>query len=160
MFACPSVRISALPTRQISVKFYTGGILRKSINKIQIWLKSNRNIGPFFTKTMMFYLYRRHTKFATRELFCCTPYFYVGWEWNLYPQNTQENALLRLHCNNGHANAQQCFFIRSFFVLICLNPVDFVAYKTCRRLKDNTPFYTFTSFWSTIRIWRTVLTQN
>ena len=73
--------------------------------------------------------------------------FLCGLRVYLYHENTQEKALLRLHCNNGYANAQQCYkyFIRTFLVLIYLNPFGAVAHKTCGRLIDKTPFYKLTS---------------
>ena len=46
LFGCPHVT-SAVPTGRISVKFYIGDFLWKSVKKTETWLQSGKNIGHF-----------------------------------------------------------------------------------------------------------------
>jgi hypothetical protein len=42
--------------------------------------------------------------------------------------------------NNGYANKQQCYFIRTFLALICLNPVCALAHKM-RKTEKQDPLF-------------------
>ena len=52
MFVCPSVCNNSAPTERIFVKFY---IFRKSVDKIQVSLKSDKNNGYFTWRYMYIY---------------------------------------------------------------------------------------------------------
>jgi hypothetical protein len=50
MSVCPSARITAAPTGQIFVEYATGGVgalSGKSVERLQIWLKSDKYIRHF-----------------------------------------------------------------------------------------------------------------
>ena len=59
----PSTRISVAPTDRISVKFEVGDFYEKSVEKLQIQIKS----GIFRDDRSAFYCYRRH-KIAIKAL--------------------------------------------------------------------------------------------
>jgi hypothetical protein len=78
-------------------------LLRKSDDRLKIWLISNKNNRPFTCRITQVLLFQA-THTDTKSFLWHTQYFCI--EWDIYLNNTQ-NALLRFLYNNGYANPAQ-----------------------------------------------------
>jgi hypothetical protein len=58
------------------------------------------------------YCFRRH-KFNMKSFLCNTKYFYIVDSDTYEYFNNTEYVLLLSHCDNGYANAPQCYVIRT-----------------------------------------------
>lgn len=101
---CLSACISATFTGCISVKFNV-------IEKLQIRVKSDKNIGRFTYRSRNFYCCRRCTV-TIKTLLSNTPYFYIV-DSDMHLNNTHKI----FHCNNGYAGTPRCCAIPTLPVL-------------------------------------------
>ena len=77
-------------------------LLRKSVQKFQILLKSDKNVG-YFTWRLMHVFYFQRRNLATKALLCNNIYC---WQWKVTGKYVHD-PLLCLCCNNGSASIQQ-----------------------------------------------------
>jgi hypothetical protein len=117
--SCPSVRTYKCRSNWTDYReIRYCGLIRKSAEKLQIWLKSSTNIGNLtrsstYVSLLQAKLNRYESIFVQRLIFL------YCWQWHGARQHT-ENALLPFHYNNGYANAQQRYFIHTLPTLTLL----------------------------------------
>jgi len=76
MSVCLSACINAVPTGRIFVKIWYWELLRKSVDKLQIWLKSDKSIRYFTWRPKCIYTVDSSTKYGVHgqqckeKLFC------------------------------------------------------------------------------------------
>jgi hypothetical protein len=104
------------------VKFYISAFFENLLEKIQVWLKLKRITGTLYEDLFKFFLeWEMFKKKLYRKLkhMCCVQKFFPRKSCRLWDNvGKTQNAFLCFHYNNGHANAPQCYVMRTLPILL------------------------------------------
>jgi hypothetical protein len=85
-------------------------LLWSCVEKVQIWLKSDKNMGHFTWRPT--YVWLLPAKYIRHKSVCVQHPVFLYCSRRQYLRDVHRSALLHLHCNNGYGNAPRSYVMR------------------------------------------------